>query len=120
MKKLTTLAPLVLTGCTTTPRAWLMADSPYWDMLYEGSPFHLTGIAIAGFVWWWWREDWAFQGGRKSLLIAVVIVSLFIGIGLYRGYKYIHTPCTWSQESQRDCPAYKNKLWRINDQWDSR
>lgn len=118
MKKLALLALLsvALTGCAKTGRVWLMDNSPYWDMLYEGARFHIGGAIVGCLIWWWMRDNWRFQGTYKPLLAGAAAFCLLSGVGLYRGYDYIHTACTWSEVSNKACPEYKlNSQWPMND-----
>ncbi len=118
MKKLALLALLAvaLTGCAKTGRAWLMDSSPYWDMLYEGAKFHIGGVIVGSLVWWWLHDNWRFVGTFKPLLAGAAAFCLLSGVGLYLGYDYIHTACTWSEVSAKDCPDYKQKAqWPTHD-----
>lgn len=117
MKKLALLALLAVavTGCAKTGRAWVMDNSPYWDMLYEGARFHIGGVVVGGLVWWWLRDNWRFLGTSKPLLAGAAAFCLLSGVGLYRGYDYIHTACTWDEVRANNCPEYKLKVkWPAN------
>lgn len=109
------LVTIVLAGCAKTGRAWLMDNSPYWDMFYEASRFIVGGAVLGGVIWWWFRDTWRFQGSAKPLLAGLVVFCIFSVFGLYRGYNYIHTACTARQDADRDCPAYKMAPdWKVN------
>jgi hypothetical protein len=42
---------VVLAGCAKTGRAWIMDNSPYWDMFYEASRFIIGGAFLGGVIW---------------------------------------------------------------------
>lgn len=118
MKKIvaSAFAAVALAGCAKTGRAWLMDNSPYWDMLYEGARFHVGGLVVGGLIWWWLRDNWRFQGTAKPFLAGAAAFCLLSGTGLYRGYDYIHTPCTWEEVHAKNCPDYKMKAeWPTNE-----
>jgi hypothetical protein len=110
MKKIIALSLLMLTiaGCAKTGRAWVMNDSPYWDMLYEGWGFHVLGIAGAIVAWVLLKKNWRFQDTWLPLIVAAFSILLFSGIGLTKGYDYIHTMCGWEKKAA-DCPSYKSR-----------
>jgi hypothetical protein len=113
------LLTVAMTGCAKTGRAWVMDNSPYWDLLYEGAGFHIIAVIVGILIWRWLRNDWRFQGTFKPLLAGVAAFCLISSVGLYRGYQYIHTPCTWNEDRAKDCPEYKlNSLWPTNDRVD--
>jgi|SRR5471032_555017 len=109
MKKLASLVLLAIavTGCAKTGRAWVMDNSPYWDMLYEGARFHIGGLVAAGVVWWCMKDHWKFQYTKTPILAAAAVIVTLSGFGLYRGYDYIHTECTSSEVQTKNCPEYK-------------
>lgn len=116
MKKLVTFVAVVaLVGCAKTGRAWVMDNSPYLDMLYEGTRFHIGGLLIGGLVWWWLNDNWRYQGTNRPFLAGAAFFCILSGIGLYRGYDYIHSSCTWDEVRTNNCPNYKLKAeWPVH------
>lgn len=97
-KWIATLPILSALGGCKTFHAWLVDDSRFLDMLYQGSIWFIVAIGIFIFLMFTFRQDFK---------LSIKAAATFIVIGLVVGFWKTSKGCTFDELQAGDCPAYR-------------